>query len=71
MPRSFIVVSGTNIGVKREWALSATDALQLVFDYKRLRRTGVSIEDRLGNPITYFQLKALAEDESWQRASRS
>jgi hypothetical protein len=71
MPRSFTVVSGTNIGVKREWAVSATDALQLVLDYKRLRRPGIRIEDRRGNRVTFFQLKSLAEAESRERDSRS
>jgi hypothetical protein len=71
MPRSFIVVSGTNIGVRREWALSATDALQLVLDHMRMRRRGVRNEDRRGNPVTFFQLKSLAEDERREMDSRS
>jgi hypothetical protein len=61
--RSFIVVSGTGVGVRREWAVSATEALRLVLEHMRLRRPGVRIEDRRGNPVTFFQLKALAESE--------
>jgi hypothetical protein len=71
MPRSFIVVSGTNIGERREWAFSATEALQLVLDHMKLRRPGVRIEDRRGNPVTFFQLKALAEAERQERDSRA
>jgi hypothetical protein len=68
--RSFIVISGTNIGEKREWAVSATDALRMVLDHMRLRRPGVRIEDKRGNPVTFFQLKALAEDERLERDPR-
>jgi hypothetical protein len=70
MPRSFIVVSGTNIGEKREWAFSAAEALQLALDHTRLHRPGVRIEDKRGNAISYFELKALAEDESRKRDAR-
>ena len=48
-------------------ALSATDALRLVRDHMKLRRLGVRIEDWRGNPVTVFQLKALAEDERQER----
>jgi hypothetical protein len=71
MLRSFVVVSGTNIGVRREWAVSATEALQLVLDHRRLRRQGVRIEDRRGNPVAFFQLKALAEAEGREKDLRS
>jgi hypothetical protein len=65
---SFTVISGTNIGEKREWAPTATEALRLVREHMKLRRPGVRIEDRRGNPVTFFQLKALAEAESHSRS---
>jgi hypothetical protein len=72
MTTPFVVVSGTAYGgLRREWALSATDALRLVFEHMKLRRPGVLAEDRRGNPISYFELKALAEDESRESDSRS
>jgi hypothetical protein len=61
--KTFIVVSGTNIGERRELAASATEALRLVLEHMKLRRPGARIEDRRGNPVTFFQLKALAESE--------
>jgi hypothetical protein len=53
--------------VKREWAVSATEALRLVREHMKLRRPGVRIEDKRGNPVTFFELKALAEDEQDSR----
>jgi hypothetical protein len=69
--RSFIVVSGTDVGVRREWAVSATEALRLVLEHTRLRRPGVRIEDRRGNPVTFFELKELAESERRERDSET
>ena len=63
MPKSFIVLSGTSIKTFREWAPSATAALRLVREHMRFRRPGVRIEDERGNPITFFQLKEMAELE--------
>jgi hypothetical protein len=63
MSKSFTVISGTGIRDHREWAPSATEALRLVLEHMKLRRPGVRIEDRRGNPVTLFQLKALAESE--------
>ena len=60
MPESFIVIAGTS---RRELALSATDALRVVLEHMKLRRLGVRIEDKRGNPVTFFELKALAEAE--------
>jgi hypothetical protein len=70
MSESFIVITGASIGERRELALSATDALQIVLDHMRLRRRGVRIEDRHGNPVTFFELKSLAEAETRERGSR-
>jgi hypothetical protein len=67
MPKSFIIISGTNIGEKREWAVSANEALRLVREHMKLRRPGVRIEDRHGNPVTFFQLKGLSEAESREK----
>ena len=51
---------GTAIAVRREWTPSASEALRLVREHIKLRRPGVRIEDERGNPVTFFQLKALA-----------
>jgi hypothetical protein len=61
---SFTMISGTNIGVRRERVPSATAALRLVREHMKLRRPGVRIEDRHGNSVTFFQLMELAEAES-------
>jgi hypothetical protein len=67
MAKSFIVLSGTGIKDAREWAPSATKALQLVRTYIKLRRPGVRIEDERGNPVSLFQLKEMAMLESGKR----
>jgi hypothetical protein len=64
MFKSFTVISGTNIGVRRERVPSATAALRLVREYMEFRRPGVRTEDRHGNAVTFFQLMELAEAES-------
>ena len=46
---------------------SATEALRLVREHMKLRRPGVRIEDRHGNPVTFFQLKGLSEAESREK----
>jgi hypothetical protein len=66
-----MVVSGTGIRVRRVWAVSATEALRLVLEDMRLRRLGVRIEDRRGNPVTFFELKELAESERRERDSET
>ena len=65
--KGFIVLSGTGIRDTREWALSATTALQLVRTLMKHRRPGVRIEDERGNPISFFQLKDMAELESHRK----
>jgi hypothetical protein len=62
--RGFIVISGTGIKDIREWTPGATEVLRLVLAHMKLRRPGVRIEDRRGNPVTFFELKALAELEA-------
>jgi hypothetical protein len=64
---SFTVISGTSIAVTRKRASSATAALRLVREHMKRRRPGVRIEDRHGNPVTFFQLKALSEAESREK----
>jgi hypothetical protein len=59
----FTVVSGTNIREHREWVFSATEALRMVLEHKKFRRPGVRVEDERGNPISFFQLKEMAESE--------
>jgi hypothetical protein len=63
MVKGFIVLSGTGIRDTREWVLSANDGLSLVRTYMKLRRPDVRIEDERGNPISFFQLKGMAELE--------
>jgi hypothetical protein len=62
--RGFIVLSGTGIKDTREWVPSATMALQLVLTHMKMRRPGVRIEDERGTPISFFQLKDMADAES-------
>jgi hypothetical protein len=69
MRKGFTIVSGTGIRDHREWAPSAREALRLVRDHMKLRRPGVRVEDERGNPVTFFQLKALAESESQEKNS--
>jgi len=63
-------LTGTGIKDTREWVPSATTALQLVRSYMKLRRPSVRIEDERGNPISFFQLKSMAELENGRKASR-
>jgi hypothetical protein len=62
--KGFVVVSGTAVKETREWARFAAAALELVRAHMELRRPGVRIEDDRGNPISFFQLKDMAELES-------
>jgi hypothetical protein len=59
--KGFVVLSGTGIKDTREWVPTATAALQLVRTYMKLRRPGVRIEDERGNPVSFFDLKEMAE----------
>jgi hypothetical protein len=61
MRGTFIVLSATG---RREFAPSATEALGLFRDYMKFRRPKVRIEDERGNPVSFFQLKVLAESEA-------
>jgi len=70
MTKSYVVLSGTGIKDTREWAPSATTALQLVRTLMKHRRPGVRIEDEHGNPISFFQLKDVAQLESRKNAPR-
>jgi hypothetical protein len=63
MRKSFTVISGTSIRGHREWAPSATAALRLVLEYMRFRRPSVRIEDERGNPVSFFELKDMAQSE--------
>jgi hypothetical protein len=63
MRKSFIVLSGTGIRDTRELVFSATEPLRLVLDHMKLRRPAVRIEDERGNPVSFFELKAMAELE--------
>jgi hypothetical protein len=63
MRKSFVVLSGTSMAVRRERAPSATEALRLVLDNMKLRRPRVKIEDDRGNPVSFFQLTEIAASE--------
>jgi hypothetical protein len=67
MRKSFIVLSGTGVKEFRKWAPSANYALDLVRSLMKLRRPGVRIEDERGNPVSFFQLKEIAETEDRKR----
>jgi hypothetical protein len=71
MRNGFTVLSGTAIGVRRERAPSAIEALRVVREHMKFRRPGVRIKDERGNPVTFFHLKALAESESRESNSRA
>ena len=60
-------MTGTGIRDTREWAASATTALQLLRSHMKLRRPAVRIEDERGKPISFFQLKEMAELESHKK----
>ena len=63
MPKPLIVLSGTSVKNFRDWNASATEALRLVRELMKLRRPGVTVEDERGNPVSFFQLKEMAELE--------
>jgi hypothetical protein len=71
MGKALIVLSGTGIRNIREWAPSAIEALRLVRLHMKLRRPGVRVEDERGNPVSFFQLKELAELEGGKAYARS
>jgi hypothetical protein len=62
-----IVLTGTGIRDTREWAPSATEALRLVREHMKLRRPAVRVEDERGNPVSFFQLKEMANLEVVKR----
>jgi hypothetical protein len=64
MRKPLIVLSGTGVRTFQERAPSATEALRLVREHMRLRRPGVRIEDEHENPVSFFQLKEMAELEA-------
>ena len=64
MVKALYVVSATGIKETREWAVSANEALRTVRTLMKLRRPGVRIEDQRGNPISFFELKDLADIEN-------
>ena len=64
---AFVVLSGTRIRIFREVEPSATQALRLVRDHMKMRRPNVRIEDERGNPVSFFQLKEMAETEKASR----
>jgi hypothetical protein len=66
-----IVLTGTNIRETREWTPSAIEALRLVRDLMKLRRLAVMVEDERGNPVSFFQLKEMAELEARKNTSRT
>jgi hypothetical protein len=61
LPKGYIVLCGTGIRDTREWAPSATEALRLVRVHMKLRRPAVRVEDERGNPVSFFQLKEMAD----------
>jgi hypothetical protein len=40
-----------------------TEALRLILGHMKLRRSGVRVEDERGNPVSFFELKEMAERE--------
>jgi hypothetical protein len=70
MVKALYVLSGTGIKDTREWAPSANDALRMVRTLMKLRRPSVRIEDERGNPISFFELKELADRESRKKNAK-
>jgi len=67
--KGFVVLSGTGIRDTREWVPTATAAFQLVRTHMKLRRPGVRIEDdHHGNPVSFFNLKEMAERKNGTKA---
>jgi hypothetical protein len=61
MGKALIVLTGTGIKDVREFAPSATEALRLLREHMKVRRPGARVEDQRGNPLSFFQLKEMAE----------
>jgi hypothetical protein len=70
MVKALYVLSGTGIKNTREWAPSASEALRMVRTLMKRRRPGVRIEDEPGNPVSFFELKDLAELESHRKNAK-
>jgi hypothetical protein len=64
MRKGLVVLSGIT---RRDWAPSAAEALRMVLEHMKFRRSGVRIEDARGNPVTFFQLKEMADSESREK----
>jgi hypothetical protein len=69
--KALLVLTGTGIRDTREVPPSATEALRLVRNHMKLRRSAVRIEDERGNAVSFFQLKEMAETEARKNASRT
>jgi hypothetical protein len=67
MRNGLYVLSGTGIRDTREWAGSATEALRLLRLHMKLRRPAARVEDERGNPVSFFQLKEMANLEVAKR----
>ena len=71
MRKAFVVLTGKGTADMRERVSSATEALRLVLAHMKLRRPGVRIEDEDGCPISFFQLKEMAEGEPRKENARA
>jgi hypothetical protein len=71
VPKELLVLTGTGIRNTREVAPSATQALHLVRNHMKPRQPAVRIEDERGNPVSFFQLKEMAELEARKNTSRT
>jgi hypothetical protein len=70
MVKSLYVLTGTGIKDTREWAPSANEALRMARTLMKLRRPAVRIEDHHGNPVSFFELKELAQSENGKPSSK-
>lgn len=72
MPRRLVIFSGTSIAQRSETVMSAKEAMELVLRLMKLRRPGVRVETRDGEPVSFFQLKERVASESRdENASRT
>jgi hypothetical protein len=62
--KGFIILTGSGVSDAREWVPTAVTALELVRDHMQLRRTSVRIEDERGMPVSFFQLRDMADLEN-------
>jgi hypothetical protein len=70
MVKALYVLSGTGIKNTREWASSANEALRMVRTPMKLADQASGLRMSAGNPVSFFELKDLAELESHRKNAK-